>query len=557
MKLICSNMEQLRMLYEEKAKEANKKYEAVLECRQVLRDRFLQLKQRRLDLEMKYIACAELHGNVKVDGNDIIKLNVGGVGVMVKRSVLTQFPHSKLAVLFSGRWDKKLLRDKKNRFFLDVDPVCFQIILDYLTQCSESPGDAPLPSMPEVSEDLKATFDCLCTFFNIVFSGDTYTSAPANVEKSKHIKTCGSVGESVEDSCDALKAVLKEERSILDSMEQALSEEESSFLGEEMFVTSFAGGETKDIVQLNVSGGEVMSVRRSTLRLCEGSVLYHQFDDTAWCQGNKRERESEAGIDSDSDDDDDAGMLIDQPLYAFGKLINQLRLIAIMLPGMKVPRPYIEEQEMTNFEAVVQYYFPGQEEFMLGKMVLFTSDDILVEEDHKLLLEGWVAESKPDLVTEVTLSLLYRGSRDGFGAADFHAKCDDKDATVTIVKSTEGYIFGGFSDQSWDGGCWKASSRAFLFSIVNPAGLAPMKLPLTGEWNKCAIGCSFACGPVFGSGSDLCIRDNCNTVKESYSYLRGSYTLPPGQNKMTFLAGSEFFLVAEIEVFAVQQQQEE
>jgi hypothetical protein len=50
-----------------------------------------------------------------------------------------------------------------------------------------------------------------------------------------------------------------------------------------MFVTSFAGGETKDIVQLNVSGGEVMSVRRSTLRLCEGSVLYHQFDDTAWC----------------------------------------------------------------------------------------------------------------------------------------------------------------------------------------------------------------------------------------------------------------------------------
>jgi len=229
-------------------------------------------------------------------------------------------------------------------------------------------------------------FGCICTFFKIVFSGDACTSAPKKVAKSKHIQTAVNGGESVEDRCDALKAMLKEERSILDSMEQALAEEESSFLGEEMFVTFFAGGETKDIVQLNVSGVKVMSVRRSTLRLCEGSVLYHQFDDTAWCQGNKRKREIETDIDTDSDDDD-AGVLIDQPPYAFGKLINHLRLKAIMPPGVKVPRPYIAEQEMTNFKAVVQYYFPGQEEFILPEMASFASD-ILSEEDLKLLLEG-------------------------------------------------------------------------------------------------------------------------------------------------------------------------
>jgi hypothetical protein len=550
-------MEQLCMLYEEKTQEADEKHEEVLKCRQLLLDRFLQLKQRRSDLEAKYSACAELHGNVKADGNDIIQLNVGGVGVVAKRSVLTLFRDSKLAVLFSGRWDKKLLRDKKNRIFLDVDPVCFQIILDYLTQCLELPGDAPFPSLPEVNKELKTTFDCLCTFFNIAFPKDACTSAPEKVKKNKHIQTAVSDGESVEDSCDALKAVLKEERSILDSMEQALAEEESSFLGEEMFVTFFAGGETKDIVQLNVSGGEVMSVRRSTLRLCEGSVLYHQFDDTVWCQGNKRKRESEEDIDTDSDNDA-AGVLIDQSPYAFGKLINQLRLKAIMPPGVKVPRPYIAEQEMTNFEAVVQYYFPGQEELILPEMASFTSD-ILAEEDHKLLLEGWVAESEPDLDTEVTLSLLYRGSRDGFRGADFHAKCDDKDATVTIVKSTEGYIFGGYSDQSWKsyGGCWKSSSRAFLFSIVNPAGLAPMKLPLTGERNNAAVYCYPTCGPLFGGGHDLCIHDNCNTVKKSYSLLGRSYTLPPGQDRKTFLAGSQYFRVAEIEVFAVQQQQQQ
>jgi hypothetical protein len=343
-------MGHLRTLYNKKMLEADAKCEVVLKCRQQLRGRFVQLEQHRSDLEMKFSACAELHGNVKAGGNDQIKLNVGGVGVVVKRSVLTLFSESKLAMLFSGRWDKKLLRDKKNRVFLDVDPVCFQIILDYLTQCSELPGDAPLLSLPEVSEELKTTFGCLCTFFGIIVVKPEESSSTVEGVKLEVAECEADVTASdnaIEDSCDALKAVLKEERSILDSMEQALAEEESSFLGEEMFVTSFAGGETKDIVQLNVSGGEVMLVRRSTLRLCEGSVLYHQFDDTAWCQGIKRERQSEAGIDTDSDDDD-AGVLIDQSPYAFGKMINQLRLKAIMSPDVKVPRPYIAEQEMTT-----------------------------------------------------------------------------------------------------------------------------------------------------------------------------------------------------------------
>jgi hypothetical protein len=78
--LASSAMEHLTILHHEKMKEANAKCEAVLQCRQQLRDRFVQLEQHRSDLEAKYSACAELHGNVKADGNDTIKLNVGGVG---------------------------------------------------------------------------------------------------------------------------------------------------------------------------------------------------------------------------------------------------------------------------------------------------------------------------------------------------------------------------------------------------------------------------------------------------------------------------------------------
>ena len=67
------------MLYDEKVQEANEKYEAILKCRGTLRERYSQLGQRRVELEAKYSACAELNGNVKADGKNKIKLNVGGV----------------------------------------------------------------------------------------------------------------------------------------------------------------------------------------------------------------------------------------------------------------------------------------------------------------------------------------------------------------------------------------------------------------------------------------------------------------------------------------------
>ena len=49
--------------------------------------------------------------------------------------------------------------------------------------------------------------------------------------------------------------------------------------------------------------------------------------------------------------------------------------------------------------------------------------------------------------------LLYRGSRDGWLSSNFHKHCDEKGPTVTLIKAvvnTKEYIFGGYTDQSWD-----------------------------------------------------------------------------------------------------------
>ena len=45
--------------------------------------------------------------------------------------------------------------------------------------------------------------------------------------------------------------------------------------------------------------------------------------------------------------------------------------------------------------------------------------------------------------------LLYRGSRDGWNADDFHLRCDNKGATVTLFKIKDGPCVGGFTKAQW------------------------------------------------------------------------------------------------------------
>ena len=65
--------------------------------------------------------------------------------------------------------------------------------------------------------------------------------------------------------------------------------------------------------------------------------------------------------------------------------------------------------------------------------------------------------------------LLYRATRDGFGAEDFHSKSDGKSYTLSIFQAKE-FIFGGFTTVSWEShipGQCKSDPNAFLFSLTN------------------------------------------------------------------------------------------
>ena len=64
---------------------------------------------------------------------------------------MTQLKGSQFEALFSGRWDKKLQQDGNGHIFVDVNPVCFQVVADHLNDMEISSQDNP-PNPPSVDE---------------------------------------------------------------------------------------------------------------------------------------------------------------------------------------------------------------------------------------------------------------------------------------------------------------------------------------------------------------------------------------------------------------------
>ena len=95
--------------------------------------------------------------------------------------------------------------------------------------------------------------------------------------------------------------------------------------------------------------------------------------------------------------------------------------------------------------------------------------------------------------------------------------------------------------------------ESFLFSLVNPSGDTPTKLPLKGTANQYGIYCNSSYGPTFGGGDDLRISNSANENTDSYSQLDNTYECPPDATNTTFLVGDRNFTVNELEVFVFQE----
>ena len=95
--------------------------------------------------------------------------------------------------------------------------------------------------------------------------------------------------------------------------------------------------------------------------------------------------------------------------------------------------------------------------------------------------------------------------------------------------------------------------NAFLFTLANPTGARPTKLPQTDGDN--GIWCQSSYGPSFGTSGSYCICfmtcDGDNTCATNNSYV--SVAVPGGQSFTNFIYGSTSFTMSHLEIFGLKE----
>ena len=153
---------------------------------------------------------------------------------------------------------------------------------------------------------------------------------------------------------------------------------------------------------------------------------------------------------------------------------------------------------------------------------LFTGSEILTNEAKDMLL-NWLPR-KPNKIT-----LLMNSNRDGDSTKSFMNKCKGKCPTLAVIKTTNGYVFGGYTTQMWKEGKVK-DNNAFVFSIDNKRKYK-IKCP------ENAIGFSkywefgYVCNAI--TVTDNCTKNNGNYVGNKTYDIPEQYELNGGVKNFT------------------------
>ena len=144
---------------------------------------------------------------------------------------------------------------------------------------------------------------------------------------------------------------------------------------------------------------------------------------------------------------EDGAFFIDRDGTHFRFILNYLRTGKLTLPeGATFLKELAEEAEFYQIQGIMDELNSPESAVQASKPSdPFEDSEILTTGAHRRILTGWLTAHGGEW------RLLYRASRDGFRAATFHARCDNKGPTVTIVKSGSN-IFGGFTEMSWQSG---------------------------------------------------------------------------------------------------------
>ncbi|RGB35299.1 hypothetical protein C1646_814818 [Rhizophagus diaphanus] len=131
-------------------------------------------------------------------------------------------------------------------------------------------------------------------------------------------------------------------------------------------------------------------------------------------------------------------------------------------------------------------------------------DSIMINREHLRLFSNWIDKLREN-ITYLTddipykFNLLYRASRDGNTAAAFHAKCDNKGATIVVVKITNSeQIVGGYNPLFWNSSdSSKQTKDSFIFSFSDKNDLQSVNVAYSNG-SQHSVRCYPRRGPSFG-----------------------------------------------------------
>ncbi|CAB4377963.1 unnamed protein product [Rhizophagus irregularis] len=179
-------------------------------------------------------------------------------------------------------------------------------------------------------------------------------------------------------------------------------------------------------------------------------------------------------------------------------------------------------------------------------------DSVIVKSQHFAIFSSWIEKKNDSYYTKSNIpyefNLLYRANRDGNTPATFHAKCNNKGATIVILKiQNSEQILGGYNPLPWDqSNSYKNTTDSYMFSFTNRNDLKTAKVGHINNTNyNTAIWCNQNYGPVFGGGHDL-FQDIDNNWKSNNPYSYPKINIPQG-NKNVY----NIFNVENYEVFQV------
>ena len=167
---------------------------------------------------------------------------------------------------------------------------------------------------------------------------------------------------------------------------------------------------------------------------------------------------------------------------------------------------------------------------------LFDSNIIQNDYEKVKAIKNWINPFN----NTIKFELLFRKSRDGSSCQTFHKYCDNKGPTLTLVETTKGYKFGGytpFSFQSERGYSPKEDNKTFIFSIN-----LMKKFPKIKEGSLIYFDKNF--GPCFGNGgTDFYLDGDLNNGETiNRSFLKNAELTNGEEGK---------FSVSELEIYKV------